>query len=94
MDLTGPRSGPFNSEDEVIITITIQCADCSLCIFPAYEIDKPKSSAHVCVLVKGHVGSGYSAERMEQLHQILFAGVLRQVSHTYRVLVVPPTPHV
>lgn len=91
--LVRPRRRPFNSENEVIITIPIEFGYSFLSIFPVHKIDKTKTSTRAGLLIESNVNSTHGAKSTEQLVQVCLAGILREIGDPDRVLIVS-TPHV
>ncbi|KAI5382495.1 hypothetical protein KIW84_070068 [Lathyrus oleraceus] len=87
------RGGPLNSQNEIVVAISIEFVNSPLSIFPADKVNKAKASTHAGLLIYSNIDPADSTKRPEKLKQIRLPCVLREVGYPNRILIVPP-PHV
>mmetsp|Transcript_5550 Transcript_5550/g.8536 ORF Transcript_5550/g.8536 Transcript_5550/m.8536 type:complete len:309 (+) Transcript_5550:36-962(+) len=86
--LWSTRTSPFEFENQVIVSITLQFLHGPCCIFSVHKRNKSKSSRYKSFLILGQIHTRYSSKWLKQILQIRFGGVFGNIGDTNRVEVV------
>ncbi len=82
--------GPFDLEDEMVITVVVDAPDGSLRVILVGECDKGETARHILIFILGQERAQHFSERLEQLLNVGLGGLFRQVAHSHSVIVLKP----
>ncbi|KAK8549437.1 hypothetical protein V6N13_027190 [Hibiscus sabdariffa] len=70
------RGGPFDSKDEIVVTVPIQLVNSSLSILSVHKVDETEPSTRARLLIHGDVHTSHGTEWSEKFVQVGLPGVL------------------